>query len=53
MRRWERRGNGIFGMLIAGTGSVLHRNAVARRGRFDRDHPLPTPPWQPDGPGGA
>lgn len=42
-----------IGMLIAGTGSVLHRNAVARRGRFDREHPLPSPPWQPRGPGGA
>jgi FHA domain len=42
-----------IGMLIAGTGSVLHRNAVARRGRFDRDHPLPPPPWQPSGPGSA
>jgi hypothetical protein len=42
-----------IGMLIAGTGSVLHRNAVARRGRFDREHPLPPPPWQPYGPGGG
>jgi FHA domain len=33
------------GLVIAGVGSSMHQVAVARRGRVDREHPLP-PPWQ-------
>lgn len=33
------------GLVIAGVGSSMHQVAVARRGRVDREHPLPAP-WQ-------
>jgi hypothetical protein len=34
-----------IGLVTAGVGSRMHQVAVARRGRVDREHPLP-PPWQ-------